>query len=519
MTEPRAAKLCSAEDAVSLIQDGRTVACSGFIGSAHPETLTAAIEKRFKSTGSPKGLTLVYAAGQGDAKTRGLNHLAHEGLVRRVIGGHWGLVPNMGKLAIEGKIEACNFPQGVICQLYRDIAAGRPGCITHIGLDTFIDPAQQGGRLNDRTPAGLVERVELGGKTWLWYKSFPIHVGLIRATAADPLGNLVMDREAIVGEVLPIAQAVRNSGGVVLAQVCELLNTPALPQHVRVPGVLVDKIVLSQPHEHEQTFAEHYNPTYCLAAPDSDAAYRQLEPLPMDERRVIAARACDELSDNVVANLGIGMPEGISKIAGERGRLHDFVLTVESGPIGGMPAAGLSFGASVYPHAVIDQPSQFDFYDGGGLDFAALGAAQIDAEGNVNVSKFGTRLAGVGGFVNITQTAKKVVFCGTFTAGGLEVELSNGTIKIIREGSAKKFVKKVEQISFSTRRARQLGRQVLYVTERAVFRLTPQGLELIELAPGIDLQTQVLDLMEFAPIIKNCRPMPRHVFEKNERVL
>jgi propionate CoA-transferase len=518
MTRPIESKLCSVEEAVGLIKDGQTVACSGFVGSAHPESLTSAIEKRFLETRSPQGLTLVYAAGQGDSKARGLNHLAHETLIRRVIGGHWGLVPNLGKLAIENKIEAYNFPQGVVCQLYRDIAAGRPGCITHIGLDTFIDPSNKGGRLNDRTPLGLIERIELAGRNWLWYKSFPIHIGLIRATSADPYGNLAMDREAIIGEVLPIAQAVRNSGGIVLAQVSELSETPVCPQHVRVPGILVDRIVLSKPHEHEQTFAEHYNSAYCLASPDDEAPYRHLEHLPLDERRVIAARACDEMEENVIANLGIGMPEGIAKIAAERGRLHHFTLTVESGPIGGMPAAGLSFGASVYPQAIIDQPSQFDFYDGGCLGFAALGAAQIDEKGNVNVSKFGSRLAGVGGFVNITQTAKKVVFCGTFTAGGLDVELIGGTIKILKEGANRKFLKNVEQVSFSSHRAHETGQKVLYVTERAVFSLTKEGLELIELAPGIDLKTQIFDLMDFTPIIRNVKPMPEHIFRKHERI-
>jgi len=511
-------KLCSADEAVRLIEDGKTVACSGFVGCAHPEALTAAIERRFVSAGEPRNLTLVYAAGQGDGKTRGLNHLAHAGLVKRVIGGHWALAPNLGKLAIAGKIEAYNFPQGVVCQLYRDIAAGRPGCITHIGLNTFIDPINQGGRQNDITPGGMVERVELGGKTWLWYKSFPIHVGLIRATAADCSGNLIMDREGIIGEVFAMAQAVHNSGGIVLAQVGKLLDAPASPHCVRVPGILVNRIVVAAAHEQEQTFAEAYNPAYCSPPPCDASVWSQLEPLPMDERRVIAARACDELPDKAIANLGIGMPEGIARIAAERGLLDAFTLTVESGPIGGMPASGLSFGVSVYPQAIIDQPAQFDFYDGGGLDFAALGTAQVDAEGNVNVSKFGPRLAGVGGFVNITQTAKNLVFCGTFTAGGLEVRLAHGTIAIIREGSTRKFVRKVEQISFSSLRSRQLGQKVLFVTERAVFKLTGEGLELIEVAPGIDLQKQILDQMEFHPIIRTIRPMPARVFNKSERI-
>lgn len=508
MPVSREDKVCTAAQAVALIRDEATVAVGGFVGAAHPEELTLSLEQRFLQEGSPSGLTLVYAAGQGDGKGRGLNHLAHRGLVRRVIGGHWGLCPGLGRLAINGDIEAYNFPQGVVCQLFRDIAAGRPGCITHVGLGTFIDPRHGGGRLNERTPPGMVEHLELGGRDWLWYKSFPIHVGLIRASAADRFGNLLMDQEAIIGEVLPIAQAAKNSGGLVIAQVAKFVDEPIHPQLVRVPGVLVDRIVLAEADHHYQTFDECYNPAYCIQSPADDAlADRPRNLLTNPARRIIAARAARELKAGDIANLGIGMPEGIAQIAFERGLLEQVTLTVESGPIGGMPAGGLSFGASRHPQAIVDQQSQFDFYDGRGLDFAALGAAQIDARGNVNVSRFGDRFAGVGGFVNITQTARKLVFCGTFTASGLEVQVIDGRLQILQEGTVRKFTSQVEQISFSAARSLEIGQEVLYVTERAVFRLQPSGLELIEVAPGIDIQQQILAHMDFQPTVRRVEPM------------
>lgn len=506
-----AGKLCSAEDAVARISSGSTLVSGGFVGAGHPEALTAALERRFLDSGTPNDLTLVYAAGQGDGKTRGMNHLAHPGLLRRVVGGHWALAPALGRMAVEEEIEAYNFPQGVICQLFRDIAAGRPGCLTHVGLGTFIDPDMNGGRLNKRTPPGLVEKVRLRGRDWLLYHSFPLDVAIIRATAADCHGNLSSCREATKGEMLPIAQAVRNSGGRVIAQVAEVLDKPFLPQQVAVPGILVDHIVIAPPELHQQTFAEDFNEKYVSPAPCADFVDNPTR-LPHGPRRIIAARACDEMARGAIVNLGIGMPEGISRIAAERQMINAITLTVESGPIGGTPAGGLSFGASEYPQAVVDQPAQFDFYDGGGLDFAALGAAQIDRHGNVNVSRFGKRVAGVGGFVNISQCARKLVFCGTFTSGDLQVSFQDGRLSIDQEGRARKFPQDVEQISFSAAQAHARRQQILYVTERAVFELGPNGPILTEVAPGIDINKDILAQMDFQPAIGQIREMAPHCF-------
>ncbi len=510
---PRDAKLCGADEAVALIGDGTTVAVAGFGGAVAPEALEAALGRRYRTTGRPRGLTILHAAGQGDREGRGLDHLAQEGLARRWIGGHFAWLPGVCRLIVDNLVEAYNLPQGVLSQIFRDIAAGRPGLITHIGLGTFVDPAHGGGKANARTIEDIVERVELGGRTWLWYKAMPVDVAVLRATAADPWGNLVMDEEMMIGEALPIATAAHNSGGIVLAQVLRLLDEPVPPQRVVVPGVLVDRIALAEPAEHQQTWLSPYDPRYTEPSHPTRPLASLFEPLPLDERRIIAARAIDELSSGVIANLGIGVPEGIAQIAAERGMLTSFTLTVESGAIGGAPESGKGFGASRFPQAIIDQPSQFDLYDGGGLDFAALGLAQVDACGDVNVSRFGPKLAGIGGFANITQTAKRLVFCGTFTAGGLQVAVEDGRLRIVQEGRITKFVDQVEQISFSAEHSRERAQVVLYVTERAVFRLTDSGLELIEVAPGMDLERDVLAKMAFRPRIGALREMPASAFE------
>jgi len=496
------ARISTADEAIAAIPSGASVAVGGFVGAGHPELLTAALERRFLQEGTPQDLTLYYCAGQGDRGERGLNHLAHRGLVRRVVGGHWNLAPKLGALALANEIEAYNFPQGVLCVLLREIAAKRPGIFTQVGLNTFIDPVNGGGRLNERTIEPLVERIELDGQTWLRYKPVPVNVGLIRATTADRHGNLTMEREGFIGEVLPIAQAAKNHGGIVIAQVERIVDRIADPKSVRVPGILVDHVVVSGGEGHDQTFGESFNPSYVESGGDPATVPR----LGFSERKIIGTRALREVRAGDIVNLGIGLPEAVAAVAAETGRLGEFTLTVESGPIGGVPASGLSFGCSHHPEAIIDQPSQFDYYDGGGLDLAVLGAVEVDAEGSVNVTHFAGRFAGVGGFMNITQSARRLVFCCTFRAGDLEVAVEDGKLRIVREGKHGKFVRSLNQVSFHGPSALARGQQVLYVTERAVFELTARGLRLVEIAPGIDLESAVLGRMEFAPEITGTLP-------------
>jgi len=504
-------KVVSLENAIATIGDGDTVCVSGFVGIGTPECLLRGIEQRFLSHESPKGISLLFAAAPGDGAEKGLNRLAKPGLVKRAVGGHWSLVPKLGAMAVANEIEAYNLPLGCISQLYRDIAAGKPGMFSKVGLHTFVDPRQSGGAINDITTKPLVEVKEINEEEWLFYHSIPVDVALIRGTTADPLGNITMEREALTLDMLPIAMAAKNSGGLVIAQVERIAAANSLsPKDVIVPGNLVDCVVVADSDEHLQTYKTPYNHGFSgrMVSVVSDPV-----PMELSERKIIARRAAMELPVNGVVNLGIGMPEGVGAVANEENIINNITLTTEAGVLGGVPQSGLDFGAAINANAIIQTNQQFDFYDGGGLDLACLGMAETDKHGNVNVSRFKDRFAGAGGFINISQNARKVLFVGTFTAGGLKVKTGDGELKIVQEGRAKKFTSQVEQITFNGKFTAEQGKEVLYITERCVFRLTENGLKLSEVAPGIDVEKDILSNMEFKPIIDEPRLMEKSIFE------
>jgi propionate CoA-transferase len=505
-------KLISAASAAALIKDGATVATSCLGLGGWPEELAIAIEKRFLASGSPGKLTFVHTAAIGDwGKTKGAVHFIHPGLLERCIFGHVGLCPDFAKMLLDGGCEAYNFPMGVITQLWREIAAHLPGVITKTGLGTFVDPRLEGGRINKITTKDIVKVISLEGEEWLFYKSFPIDVAIFRGTTADENGNLTVENEGMLFEILSLAQAAKNSGGIVIAEVAYVAKAGSLnPRAIRVPGVLIDQLVVSGPGNHWQSAGTIFSPAFSgeMRVPTSMPA------MALDERTIIARRAAMELRPGCVVNLGIGVPGGIAAVANDEGVSDMITLTSESGTIGGVPAGGHDFGLSRNADAYVDMTAQFDWYSGGGVDVAFEGAAQIDAKGNVNVSKFNGMFVGSGGFIDITQHAGKVVYCGTFTAGGLKVSVTDGKVAIVHEGKVTKYIAAVEQVTFSGAYATKTRQPVLFITERCVFELRDGQLVLIEVAPGIDIERDILAHMDFKPLMTvKPKSMPAEIFQ------
>lgn len=510
-------KVVTAAEAVALIQPGDTVASSGFVGVGTPDEVLEALEKRFQTTGKPGDLTLVFAAAPGDGKDKGLNRLAHKGLVRRLIGGHFGLVPKLAAMAVSGECEAFNLPLGCVSHLFREIAGRKAGLLSKVGLETFVDPRNGGGKLNARTTDDLVRLMQIDGEEWLYYKAFPINVAILRGTTADLHGNITMEKEALTLDNLAMAMAAKNCNGIVIAQVERIAASGSLnPRKVKIPSSLIDCVVVARPEHHSQTYATAYNGAF---SGEYRAPSDRFKAKPLDERKIIARRCAFELPMGGVVNLGIGMPEGIGTVAAEEKILSFLTLTAEPGILGGVPQGGLDFGAALNAEAIIDQNQMFDFYDGGGLDLACLGMAQVDGSGSVNVSLFNGRLAGAGGFINISQNARRLIFCGTFTAGGLKTRIEDGRLVIVQEGRQPKFIETIEQITFSGHLAARNGQPVLYVTERCVLSLTSDGLELIEVAPGIDYETQIVPLMARRPIIRSPKLMDARIFRPEPMLL
>ncbi|UCC90656.1 MAG: acyl CoA:acetate/3-ketoacid CoA transferase [Dehalococcoidia bacterium] len=493
-------KIMSAEDAIKLVEDGYTITGTGFSFIA-PEELFIALENSFLNTRHPRDLTLLIPGGAGDLRGAGFDHFAHEGFIRKVIAPYFNLTPALGRMVLEEKVECYMLPSGVICQLLRDIGAKRPGLITHVGLKTFVDPRLEGGKLNSISKEDYIELIEIDGKEWLRYKPIHIDVAILKVTTADEFGNATMEKEAGFLVTLPMAIATHNCGGKVIEQVERVTVTGTLnPQHVQVPGSLVDAIVIARPEHHWMTWREQYNPARSGEVRVADIG---LPVVPMRLEKVVARRVLYELEAGKVVNLGAGMSEFISSLAWEEKIFDKMILTVEAGMIGGVPGYGLQFNTASNPYAIIDQSFQMDLYDGGGNDISCVGFAQIDKKGNVNVSKLEGRILGVGGFLNVCPKAKKRVHCGAFTAGKSEIKVKDGKLEIIKDGNITKFVDKVEQITLSGECALEEGQPTIIITERCVFDFTKDGFILKEIAPGVDIKEHILEKMEFKPIISD----------------
>ena len=507
-------KTIDVEKAVAMVKDGDTVVVDG-VTFGCPEDLCVAIEERFLKTGHPRNITLAVPGGTGDTRGRGLDHFAHEGMIKIYAGSYLNLTRKLAKLVAEEKIEAYMLPLGVCCQLYREIGAGRPGLFTRVGLKTYLDPRYEGGRLNSvsRGDDFVPEVITFKGKEYLYFKPFKINVAFIRGTTSDEQGNITVEKEAGIANGLEMAIAAKKCGGQVVAQVERIAANGTLkPKEVKVPGILVDAVVIARPENHTQTWRQQYNPALSgeIRLPKTI-----IPPVPFDYPKVVARRALLELSPGMIVNLGAGMSEFISSVAWEEGIHEDITFVIEAGMIGGVPGFGLDFNTATNAACIIGQPAMLDFLDGGGHDISCVGFAQIDRQGNVNVSKLGSRITGIGGFLDVAPTAKRRIHCGAFTAGKPEIKIEDSKVKIAKDGEVLKFIDQVEQISVSGEYALEVGQPVKIITERAVFEWVKEGLVLTEIAPGVNLQENILNRMSFKPLISpKLQEMPAEIFRE-----
>lgn len=516
------AKIISAQAAAALIPDRAAVALGGFGAYGGPDALLEALGRRYKETSHPSNLTIVTGVCTGDNKQSelGMNRIAKEGLIDTIIAAHLGNSPRISEMAASNQVAAYLLPLGVVVNMFRAIAGKKAGILTHVGLNTFADPRLSGCKVNERaqqSDRSVVEVVDLDGKEQLFYPAFHLDFCLIRGTYADEDGNISVEKEGIICSELEIAAAVHNSGGIVVVQVEDVVQSGTIhPRKVRIHSSLVDYVVKAPSAElHRQNYADSpYDPSLTgeIRRPAGN-----IPPMPMGIRKVIARRGAMELKPNCVINLGIGIPSGVGPVANEEGLAALTTLSLESGPIGGVPLEGVGFAGAMNPESVNSICDTFDLYDGGYLDMTCLGAAEIDRYGNVNVSKFGPRCPGPGGFINISQNTPKVCFMGAFTAGKSLITVEGGRLNILQDGPGKKFIDHVQQVTFSAEYANRVGQTVLYITERAVFTLTPEGIMLTEIAPGVDLERDILAHMEFQPIISDgLKQMDPRIFKEGK---
>lgn len=508
-------KVKSTNEALDMIQDGAVIASSGFVFWGTPDWLFKAVEERFMETGHPRNLECIFTGSAG-LEDSGFDRWAHEGLVAKIIAGHIGLNPNIGKLVAENKCQAYNWPHGIISNSFHAAICGQKGFMSKTGLRTFVDPRLEGGKMNRAATEDMIKVVEFEGEEWLYYPTPKFDIGMIRGTTADQYGNISIEDECGPLNLRDIAMAVHSCGGKVIVQVKNLSASKLTADCIEIPGIFVDAVVVCPEPEqyHRQTKNLYYAPQYCG---HMDVLTSALKAIPLDARKIIARRCAMELKPNALVNLGIGIPELVADIAAEEGFADEITLSIEDGMIGGVSGSGDTFGCAVNAMGLLPMSSTLDLYNGGNLSMAVLGLAECDAIGDINVSKFGPKLPGCGGFINITQSTPLVIFAGTFTAGGIKIEVDNGILHIVQEGKAKKFKNSVQQITFSGEYAASSGQRVLYVTERAVLELTKNGLMLTEIAPGIDLQKDILDQMEFKPLIaKDLKTMDSRIFSDSK---